>query len=389
VCHGELVASKPGPRRLTLFYLCVSAGGAIGGVFVALIAPLIFESYVELWLGAGACTLAGAVALRRLPKREGFHGVLFRWVMPCVMTAGLFATATLHLLHRDQRVIHASRSFFGRLRVYERRGFDKDEESRPQLVVTRSIAHGHTLHGLQFMTQGREGQPTTYFTPMSGVGAALRYIRGPVAEACKTEGRPVRVGVIGLGAGTLAAYAFPGDEWRFYEIQPEVIESAERDFTFLSRARARGAKVELVLGDARIQLERELAASGSHEFDLLVCDAFSSDAIPKHLLTKECAELYWRHVRPDGLLAIHITNRFLELLPVIRGLAKESDRALLYFASSGDRKNAIQPATWTVMTSDAAFLSDEHGRKWDTEMPTDRAAILWTDDYSSLWHVLR
>ncbi|MDH3592306.1 MAG: fused MFS/spermidine synthase, partial [Planctomycetota bacterium] len=306
---------------------------------------------------------------------------------PCVMTAGLAIGATLHLRHDDLTVVHASRGFFGRLRVYERSGVSR-EGGRPVMRKTRTIAHGYTLHGLQFQGD-RASLPTTYFTPRSGVGTAIRYLRAVVTPERQKNGERVRIGVIGLGAGTLAAYAFDCDDFRFYEIQPAVIDAAERDFTFLAAARERGANVETVLGDARIQLERELEGSGSHKFDLLVVDAFSSDAIPKHLLTKECVELYWKHLRADGLLAIHITNRFLDLLPVVRGLADASGKRLLYFTNIDELATATRRAMWVVLTSNEIFLSEKHGAQYATPSGSTKKPILWTDDFSSLWHVLR
>jgi len=374
VCHGELARSRPGTSRLTLFYVCVSAGGALGGVFVALVAPVIFDSYVELWLGAAACTVVAGVAL----AKAGASWV--KWAAIPTMTAIVAGAVTLHIALRDPEIISAERGFFGRLRVREQlvRG--------PKGTTTaRGLSHGHTLHGLQIMDPGRRRTPTAYFTHRAGVGVAIGFVREVVARRRKG---PVKIGIVGLGAGTLATYAARGDEFRFYEIQPEVIQAAEEHFTFLPDARKRGARVATILGDARIQLERELE-NGGHAFDLLVVDAFSSDAIPKHLLTKECNAVYWKHLTPDGLLAIHITNRYLDLLPVVKGLAKDANRSWVRIEVAASKDRLRRASVWTVITNNSTFLNAQGVKRVASVPVKQAAALLWTDDFSSLWHVLK
>ena len=374
VCHGELARQRPGASRLTLFYVCVSAGGALGGVFVALVAPVIFDSYVELWLGAAACTIVAGVALAKAGPKW------VKWAAIPAMTAIVAGAVTLHIAMRDPEIILSERGFFGRLRVREQlvRG-------AAGTTTARGLSHGHTLHGLQLMDRGKRRLATAYFGNRSGVGVAMGFVREVVARRRKG---PVKVGIVGLGAGTLATYAERGDEFRFYEIQPEVIDAAEKQFTFLSDARDRGVKMTTVLGDARIQLERELA-SGGHRFDLLVVDAFSSDSIPKHLLTRECSAVYWKHLKKDGLLAIHITNRYLDLLPVVKGLAEDAGRSWIRVADDGSKDQLLRPSVWTIVTNNETFLNAQGVKQVASVPEKQAAALLWTDDFSSLWHVLK
>jgi hypothetical protein len=386
VCHGELVAKRPGAGRLTLFYVCVSAGGAIGGVFVALIAPLLFTNYVELWLGAAACTVAAFYALFQSGLMRSGSKPLVRWGLPAAMTAGLFGSITLHIANSDHAVVSQTRGFFGRMRVYEYLAL-KGQGRDAKVIQARSLSHGHTLHGLQYLGDERRYRPTTYYVEDAGVGVAMEFVRKEVAPARAKAGEPTRIGVIGLGAGTLACYTGKGDEVVFYDIQPEVIAAAEEHFTYLEDARQRGAKVETVLGDARIQMERELKAGG-RQYDILVLDAFSSDAIPKHLLTKECGELYWSHMREDGLLAVHISNRYLDLLPVVRGLAEDAGKEWRLFVVT-EQTESQRASVWVVVTSNRKFLDAEKTLQ-RAKLPREGAdPLLWTDDFSSLWHVLR
>ena len=376
VCHGELAASRPEPARLTAFYLSVSVGGALGGIFVALIAPLIFNSYAEFWLGAVACAGVAGYSLWR-----AWSARILRWIAFPVLTACLFAAVTLHLTSSDGREIAASRSFFGRLGVREHTIYEQAGGELTKVAV-RGLRHGRILHGMQIQDARRRGMPTTYFTHRSGIGIAMGFLR-EVIGAERPD--PVRIGIIGLGAGTLAAYAQRGDQLRLYEIQPEVIEAANRYFTYVGDARERGAEIEVVLGDARIQLERERP----NHFDLLVVDAFSSDAIPHHLLTRECADVYRKHLRENGLLAIHITNQHLDLLPIAKGLAKHLDASWVRFSNPPNRDGTIRHAVWVVITNNKVFLNAQGVRRATSVPAHEREALLWTDDFSSLWHVLK
>ncbi|HEX6689650.1 MAG TPA: fused MFS/spermidine synthase, partial [Burkholderiales bacterium] len=291
-CHGELYRLRPAAERLTGFYLAVSAGGALGGLLVAVGAPLAFNGYYEL--GASLAALALLAAIR-------FASVnLMARIASLAMLLGVVAAAVYDGFSDRDDVIAASRSFYGVLRVKQY----GDEGDATQL---RRLVHGTIMHGEQYTHDTLRRKPTTYYEPTSGVGVAI----------ASRQGKPVRVGVVGLGTGTLAAYGRAGDVYRFYEIDPDVVRVARSDFTYLSDS---PAKIEVALGDARLTLERE----PPQRFDVLAVDAFSSDAIPVHLITKEALAVYLKHVGADGIVAFHVSNRFLDLIPVVARIAKEN-----------------------------------------------------------------
>ena len=275
-CHGELYRTRPPPAHLTAFYLTVSAGGALGGLFVAVLAPLVFTGYFEL--GAGLAALAVLAALRF----SSVGRVAYMTSLLVVLGVGACATYDGFRHQRDVRV--AKRSFYGVLRVKEY-GEPGDDSHLRRLV------HGTIMHGEQYMSEARRRTPTTYYTETSGIAAAIR----------AKQDHPVRVGVIGLGTGTIAAYGRPGDVYRFYDIDANVIRIAREQFTFLADSRA---QVETALGDARLTLEREPPQG----FDVLGVDAFSSDAIPVHLITREALQTYLRHMKPGGIVAFHVSS---------------------------------------------------------------------------------
>ena len=296
LCHGELVRLRPSARYLTSFYLMISAGGALGGLSVSLIAPLVFTTYAEwkISLIVGfvlAAAVAFAVTDWTGSKRPTLNSRTLVRGAGIVASLIAFPDIVYMLQHEGpsrSTVLERTRDFYAVLTVRD----DRPENTESH---ARTFTHGSTLHGMQFTDPKARQRPTTYFTEISGVGRTLQYYQ----ESAAVSGKPLRVGVIGLGAGTLAAWiSKPGQTIRFYEIDPEVYRLAEKYFTFLEDARARGAKVEVVLGDARLSLEHELARTQA--FDVLVIDAFSSDSPPIHLLTKEAFELYRQHLAPAG-----------------------------------------------------------------------------------------
>ena len=288
VCHGELARSRPSPRHLTTFYLAIAAGGALGGVFAAIVAPRIFTEYTEYLIGLSAACVLGFLGWMRSGALAQWTGRNFAVRLPlmALMFGGLISLYAA--FNNKQPGIEARRNFYGILRVDEP-GADKNGRYR-------RLTHGRVQHGLQYLDAGKRAWPTTYYGPHSGVALAIDALP-----------HPRRVAVVGLGAGTLAAWGRTGDTYRFYEINPNVETIAHKWFTFLSDSKA---KVEVALGDARIQMEQELAAGQTHDFDLIAVDAFSGDAIPMHLLTAECAEIYRRRLAPGGILALHISNPF-------------------------------------------------------------------------------
>jgi hypothetical protein len=355
LCHGELARSKPEPSKLTTFYLAVATGGALGSLLVAVIAPMTTTSPAEYPLAfAAACGLALASWKR---ARFAVPGFWFR-----TARIGLAFAAAIALLSLEGaefgHTVAASRNFFGVLRVTEDNG-------------KRTLKHGRIMHGFQFLDESRALQPTAYYGLDSGIGLAVQY----------APRRPRRIGAIGLGAGTIASYGEPGDLIRFYEINPEVERLARTQFTYLRSSRAR---VEVVIGDARIQLEREQ----THPFDILVLDAFSGDAIPAHLLTLEAAQVYRRKLTEDGLLAMHLTNQYLDLAPLARGLAARYGWQAVRLESREDAVRGTSKSTWVIATANAAFLEAiaEAVIPWGA---SDRPPTLWTDDSINLLKVLR
>ena len=378
VCHGELVKTKPHPRHLTLFYLTVAAGGALGGVGVALIAPRAFAGFWEF-----PSAMAGSAALTLVAwyRARAWKPYLNRpyWILG-PMTGMIFAVVTSLILiavGTGHEAVMRSRNFYGVLRLTRESYGEPDE----RLALT----NGRVLHGSQFVEEEKRSWPTAYYGWQSAIGLAMEH--HPRRLAAQSEKGHLRVGVVGLGTGTIAALARPGDYIRFYEINPAVLPIARGYFTFLKDT---PATVEVITGDARVQMEAEVARNQLQSFDILAVDAFSSEAIPVHLLTRECLETYWRHVRPEGLLLFHISNESLNLEPVVRGLARQSNRRALYIPNQADAARGVSTASWMLLTSNRDFLDLAEVQR-ATKPPPDPQArpLLWRDDFASLWQVLR
>jgi len=402
ICHGELVRLKPRASALTEFYLVIACGGALGGILVAVVAPYVFNDYWEYHLGLITTALLAMICARRhqLRQRKAMQAQAAALAMtaernsskrkkrnrdkqsaaeivrPYSRVRSLLAwsgVAVIFLLivvglARDirqdrNRQIASSRSFYGVTHILQ-----------PSNSV-RLMEHGRTIHGGQFLSRSRRREPTTYYEPDSGIGIALSEYRELQAAA-------LNIGVIGLGAGAIAAYAQPGDRIRYYEIDANVERLAREYFSFIDDSEA---QLDVILGDARIMLEHEAANNELQAFDLLVVDAFNSDAVPLHLLTREAMELYLSHLKPQGLLAFHVTNRYLNLGAVIRGLAQHTkhEAVRLYTTGSGLFSYA---SDWVVLTRNPAFLQSQNIRIAATDWSdTKSLPIAWTDDYASLW----
>jgi hypothetical protein len=439
VCHGELARMKPHPRYLTHFYLMISAGGAVGGLFVALIAPKVFQALYEFQIGIAACAILTLMVLHGDNEYAWFHDLLkpVRLGLSAAIVAvasyvaylrrdPLFAAAGkvakvftadtesrtvengmvlvlmavvailvlvavrggrvrgkvaaiaaeafvlvlvgyvgyhMRQLTADYRV--SVRNFYGGLRV-------RDSGAPTEFDATRTLTHGTINHGEQFLNAGRRDLPTTYYGPNTGVGLAIR-------EQGKT--RAIRVGVIGLGTGTIASYGREGDYFRYYEINPLVLGLARNEFTFLKDCKA---KTDVAMGDARLSLEKE----ADEHFDVLAVDAFSSDSIPVHLLTYEAMKLYFRHLNQDGILAVHISNRYLDLQPVLDGEVKALGKVARLVDNDEDDSQDVFSATWVLIASPqpglpAALVAQS------TEVEAKRRVRLWTDDYSNLFQILK
>jgi SAM-dependent methyltransferase/MFS family permease len=359
-CHGELYRLRPPPERLTAFYLIVAAGGALGGILVAVVAPLVFSGYYELGAGLVALAALAAVCFGRLGRVPRYASL--------ALLLGIAACAAYDGMRYQRDVRIATRSFYGVLRVKEY-GV-KGEESH-----LRRLVHGAIMHGEQYLHEKTRTMLTTYYHQDSGIGGAILSLGE----------RPARVGIIGLGVGTIAAYGRAGDLYRFYEIDSRVMQVALHEFTYLTDSKA---KIELALGDARLALERE----PPRNFDVLAVDAFSSDAIPVHLITREALGVYLRHVRPDGIVAFHVSNRFLNLVPVVARLAKEHGAHVVLVRDDPDEEEDYRRSRtdWVLVSRDPAALAREAIVERGGAAPEDRPEWrTWTDDYSNLIQILK
>jgi spermidine synthase len=363
ICHGELYRLRPHADHLTSFYLMISIGGAAGGIFVNLVAPFIFTGYWEFYLAwlLTAALLVGAL-LPRLRERVDFQAAALTLSIP-LMIVGL--ALWLNPLYG---ALFADRNFYGLVRVRQWGG------------SAYSMVHGITLHGLQF-TDDRS-RPTAYFMEESGIGLLLR--DHPM------RGNGLHVGVLGLGVGTLAAYGEEGDRYRFYEINPAVIRLAEGQggyFTYLSDSRA---NVSVIPGDARLSMERELAAGEPQGFDVLILDAFSSDSVPVHLVTREAFALYLQHLRPDGVIAANITNHHIDFQPLFWRLAQEYGLAIVRVERFSGLAEGEYGSHWVFLARDSAlFDTPVFGPRAKDFDGYSTSVRLWTDDYSNLFQLLK
>ena len=368
LCHGELYLLRPDAGYLTSFYLMVSIGGALGGIFVSLVAPVVFNGYWEFMVA-----LAMTLALWLTVLRVGRNSNHFAWAR-FMLTVFLLATISLSLLGGLSGILFADRNFYGVIRVRELQPSGSNE-------AAFAMSHGVTVHGLQFIKPELRDVPTTYYIPDGGAGLAL--MNHPRA------GEGLKVGMLGLGIGTLAVYGQPGDEYRLYEINSIVVDLAEGQAGYFSFVSDSQAHVTSVLGDARISLERELAEGHPQNFDVLVLDTFSSDSIPVHLVTKEAFDLYLKHLAPDGIIAAHISNLHLDLKPVFWQLAKHYGLHLILVDYPGD-SNGGYPTEWLLLARDPALLQIPAIQAHAEDLSNYSTEIqLWTDDYSNLFQILK
>lgn len=353
--HGELAALRPGPRHLTRFYLMTSLGGAMGGIAVGLIAPRVLPAYYELGIGL---VITALLALLILKEHRGVRLGASAVALFCAY----FLYGQIHDDFEDTRRIE--RNFYGTLMTY-------DTHDEPAIDDVRQLFHGSIKHGEQFLAASRSQEPTAYYGASSGAGLAITTISTPHKK----------VGVIGLGAGTLAVYGQPGDVYRMYEINPAVIDIAMKEFSFLSGSKAH---VHTVLGDARLQLERE----SPQAFDVLAVDAFSGDSVPVHLITAEAMNVYLRHMKPDGIVAFHITNRFLWLAPVVENIAKAKGLHVALIHDENDNP-ALRNTDWILVSRDAERLRRAPIRQATSAIRPLQGVGLWTDDFNNLFDVLK
>jgi len=355
-CNGELARHKPLPRYLTQFYLTVSLGGALGGLFVGLLAPRLFSAYFELPL---ALILLAALAIVVAWRKTWLVGPS----IIALLATAWYAHEYLEFVRND--VVFMQRNFYGTLRVREQGRGDHQ---------VRRLLHGVILHGEQLTISPKRLEPGTYYARTSGVGRAI--------ESRQAKG-PVTMGVVGLGVGTLSAYGRAGDTIRFYELDPDVLTLARNQFDYLN---ASPAKLEFAIGDARLSMEREIARGEARAFDVLAIDAFSSDSIPVHLITREAIRLYMQQLNPGGILAVHISNRFLNLKPVLANIAAAEGLQIRLVSDHPD-----EPASMTDWVLLAATAEPFAAEALQVAEPIEPPAgfSLWTDQFNNLLEVLK
>ncbi len=358
VCHGELYRLRPSPEHATSFYLLIAGGGALGSVLVGIIAPLTLNGNYELACGF----VFTAVMVLVVTWASGIFPRLF-WAAAIV---GAVALIVVQVRHDREDAIVQVRNFYGTLRVTQ-------TTEPPDPTYTRMLMHGTIQHGTQIFSDDLRKTPTSYYAHESGVGLAI--------DNC-CIGRPRRIGVIGLGSGTIAAYGQKGDVIRFYDINPQVEPIARNVFSYI---RESGAKIDVVRGDARLSL----AAEPPQHYDVLVVDAFSGDAIPVHLLTAEAIQLYLRHLNPGGILAVHVSNLFLNLPPVVQEEAEHAGLHSLLVSSPDDDDVGAYSSDWVLVTADQDFLARKEIAEAGAPINQIASLRLWTDDYNSLLPLLK
>jgi SAM-dependent methyltransferase len=363
-CHAELYRLRPAPDELTGFYLWIALGSAVGAILVGLAAPNLFQANHDLAISVVVLAVAALAAYWR-------SGWLARAGWAAAGTALVFiAFAQDAAMSRD--AIAQMRGFYGSLRVTE-------THLPPEAETTRTLYHGSIQHGTQLFGNGLRTEPASYYGRNSGVGLAL--------DLCCLDPsgrrRPRRIGVVGLGTGTVAAYGRPGDAIVFYEIDPLVERLARALFTYL---RESPATVRIVPGDARLSIARERDAA---PYDVLVLDAFSGDAVPIHLLTAQAIALDLRHLRPGGILAIHISSQYLDLAPQLALQARNANLSAVVIHTDADDARGLFASDWVLMTADSGFLRKPEVANAATPLPRLPGLRLWTDDYSSLLPLLK
>jgi len=413
--HSQLFARRPAAAYLTLFYLMLSVGGVLGGIFCALVAPLVFnwtyehplllvaaallmvvpspfEHIAKIWDGSAASRTIGLVAvpavlILAVASKLSGSAILASTAIFAIFGFALFAIGNPVLLAACLVAIMLTAGGWERLALAAKpgamtRSYFGIYGVRPNGDDARMLTHGTTVHGIQLLgSPARERTETTYYAPLSGVGLALQ-------AAPQLFGPAARVDLVGLGAGTLACYALLGQRWTIYEIDPAVARIARNpaQFTFLSTCLP---NVPIVIGDARLSL----AHARSADADVLMVDAFSSDAIPIHLLTREAFAVYGRRLTPDGLLMVHVTNRFLDLDPVVAANAAAGGwRALRirYDPDAAARKLHETTSIWIALSRNPATLERLAAAHpgWRTLAPRPGFAP-WTDDHAAILPLFR
>ena len=382
VCHGQLVRLRPAADHLTEYYMLISAGGALGGIFVSLIAPRIFRTHLEWTVGlAAALVVATTVCVmnfRRLklwapkPSNEKSFRLATVGVLALLFAAGMFTTIRWLIAGAavGPDAIYLGRNFYGTVSVYE---LDRDDPANHR----RLFYHGSVVHGKEYVEPDKRQRPISYFSETTGVGRTLTYF----------QNRPdTRVGVLGMGVAVAAAYSQPGHYYRFYEINELVDDIARHQFWFLDDCKC---PFDVVLSDGRIAMERELAAGQNQHFDVLVLDAFNGHAPPVHLLTDEAFEIYLQQLKPDGVIVVNITSHFVNLAPVVNAVAKKHGLGMTRVMTPYDSDKLLNSTDYMMLSRNQEFLAAMPPELIQDELQPDFEVPLWTDKYSNLFGVLK
>ncbi|MDG1874183.1 MAG: fused MFS/spermidine synthase [Mariniblastus sp.] len=371
IAHGELVRNKPAANRLTSFYMAMATGGALGGMTVALLCPNLFTTFFETPL-----TLILGLALTLwVIGQTGFHKKLPSSTGTKIACVAIGLYLSVIILKCEWSGVNEDtfakyRNFYGTLRV------DIENIGNSDLQGY-GLYHGNTFHGFQFTNPEMSTNPTTYYAHSSGLGAAFKHLH--------QNNESLRVGIVGLGTGTTAIYSRENDYFHFYEINPLVIKIAENTFSYLGSSKG---KVKTTLADARIAMERE----ENQKYNLIVLDAFSGDGIPAHLLTTEAFDVYKKHLSPNGIVAVHISNRYLNLFPVVAGTAGHHNLEMVYIEYLQDDDSGMEEASsdWILLTNNQEFIGDEEVQELSQD-PRNyyQSPIKWTDQYSNLIEVMK
>lgn len=373
ICHGEIYLSKPDKDHLTFYYLMMALGSVIGGLFVNLVSPLIFN---ESWDFYGTIlAIFFYIIAFPIAKASQSGSKFYRTLLPLSLFvfAGLIGLIHYNFKKTHADLIYTQRNFMGRFEVAERQPGEQDH--------TRMLRNGNILHGQQYMDPSFSNVATTYYNRKSGLGLAIDYLR---YNNINTQNR-LRIGAIGLGAGTIAALAYKGDLVRFYELDPDIAEVAKKYFTFLMES---PAQTEVVIDDGRLALTKEWEKNGSQQFDIIVVDAFNGDAIPFHLLTMEAFNIYLNHLKPNGILAFHISSRYVDLYPPLQALATELDLSAYLSNYAPKNERWVSQSEWLLISRqpDIGIFLFNHGA---LNFRLGRMADIWTDDYNYLLPIMR
>ncbi|MGD9593106.1 MAG: fused MFS/spermidine synthase, partial [Candidatus Berkiella sp.] len=369
-CHGELVNAKPPSENLTLFYLMIALGGVLGGVFSNIIALLLFVNWWDLFLPLVIVNVLIVLYFAKTYLKTRSKWDLGLNLISIIILIGATLSISMSIFNPAKQIVAKYRNPYGMISVY-------DDIGQNKTFSFRAIMHGMVIHGLQFLDVKKENLPTTYYGKTAGVGIAFEYLRA--------KRHPLKVGIIGLGCGTIAAYGEKGDSFTFYEIDMDMAKLAMKKFSFLPTSKA---TIRVILGDARLRLQNNIPKADEQKYDLLILDAFNGDSIPSHLLTIEAMTVYQQHLAKEGIIAVHTSNTYIDLLPVTKALAQQIGCQHDWIVGLNDPNNGLFYSTWALITCDpnfASWLKRHQVKVQDTQKVSPR---LWTDDFNSILPLL-